>query len=116
MTQVSSGNGLAIIGHPQTTPPPPPPPQCEIHQSAHSMQSPALRHQQQQQQNKPLLEHQQQQGELIWGEILERSLSSGSLHHLQRLQCNHDDVGNSNKRHHHHHYQQQQSNNGGNRH
>jgi hypothetical protein len=51
----------------------------------------------QQQQQKPLME--QQQGELIWGEILERSLSSGSLHHLQRLQCNHDNDPASNKRH-----------------
>lgn len=29
--------------------------------------------------------------ERIWSEILERSLSSNSLHHLQRLQRCHDD-------------------------
>ena len=33
------------------------------------------------------------QDERMWGEILERSLSSGSLHHLHRLNSDHHDNG-----------------------
>jgi len=69
------------------------PPQCEVHRPHNN--SPASRP------TSPIRNLNVSstaidQDERVWGEILERSLSSGSLHHLHRLYGDHLDNGSSN--------------------
>lgn len=69
------------------------PPQCEVHRPHNN--SPASRPTSPVR-NLNVSSTAIDQDERVWGEILERSLSSGSLHHLHRLYGDHLDNGSSN--------------------